>query len=148
MAVFTRSAYDVIKIRMPINGMNQSISPEELDLSYAYILENIIPRPYGDGQVRHGTSKQFALPKHSKITGLFPYVSRAGDNQLLLYANSFTADGTAQDFVVEDDLEYLSFTTNNLVRYKKDLRLKLSYREDNKIVTLIDNIKEIVVADI
>ena len=145
--MFNRGSYDIIKIQMPINGMNQNISPEALELSYAYILENIIPRPMGEGQVRYGTTQEFDLSLYSKITGLFPFVSLTGDNQLLLYVNELEHDATAADFIINDDLAHISFTTDHTGFYKKDLRIRLLYSVEGSRTAVIDNVKDVIVDD-
>ena len=145
--IFDRSSYDVIKIQMPVNGMNQDISPESLDLSYAYILENIIPRPLGEGRVRYGTSSQLSLGAASNIIGSFPYTSINGDEQLLLYSNNLTRDETAVTFSINNDLLHISFTTQNVAAYKADLRIKLIYQVNNITATIVDNIKDIIIDD-
>lgn len=143
--IFDRSSYDVIKIQMPVNGMNQDISPETLDLSYAYILENIIPRPLGEGRVRYGTFLQLSLGADSNIIGSFPYTSINGDNQLLLYSNNLVRDETAADFSINNDLLHISFTVQDTNIYASDLRVKLIYQVNAITTTIIDNIKDIII---
>lgn len=143
--IFDRSSYDVIKIQMPVNGMNQDISPETLDLSYAYILENIIPRPLGEGRVRYGTSLQLSLGADSNIIGSFPYTSINGDSQLLLYSNNLVRDETAAAFSINNDLLHISFTVQNTNIYTSDLRIKLIYQVNAITTTIIDNIKDIII---
>lgn len=143
--IFDRSAYDVIKIQMPVNGMNQDISPENLDLSYAYILENIIPRPLGEGRVRYGTSLQLSIGADSNIIGSFPYTSINGDNQLLLYSNNLVRDESAAGFSINNDLLHISFTVQDTNIYTSDLRVKLIYQVNAITTTIIDNIKDIII---
>jgi hypothetical protein len=54
--MFQEGNYDITEFPIASNGMNQFISPDALPSNFCYTLENIIPQPLGDGQVRYGTA--------------------------------------------------------------------------------------------
>jgi hypothetical protein len=103
--MFDASQYDVLDLPVPAKGMNQNISPEALDQSCAYLLENIIPSPLGEGRVRYGTQKcvQFKK-KEQKIIKQFPFVSGGGVEQSLVYVQEFALDDSAKDFKVSENI--------------------------------------------
>jgi hypothetical protein len=135
--------YDVLEFSMPAQGMNQNIAPEELPLSFAYMLENIVAKPLGEGQVRFGTATVFSLPQpDATILKLFPFMKADGSEQLLLYVQEYAHDATAHTFTVIDGLQAsrFSFTSpDNIARYVKDTAIKVEYTL-NGHMTLYDTV--------
>jgi len=128
--MFDASQYDVLDIQVPPKGMNQNVSPERLDMFYAYILENIIPQPLGEGRVRYGTDKlaQFVTEEEYAILKQFPYVGVGGVEQVLLYVRQFTLDATAAAFTSSaNNSRQFSFTTNNVTQYIRDTPIQVEY---------------------
>ncbi|WP_440682144.1 hypothetical protein [Cysteiniphilum halobium] len=89
--MFKQSQYDVIDIPVPVKGMNQNVSPELLPITQSYWLENILPTPLGQGQVRYGCKplSGITLPADVKIQEMFYFYHFANTSdpqeQLLLY---------------------------------------------------------------
>src|SRR3990167_9547361 len=129
--------YDVLEFSMPSQGMNQNISPEVLPSSFAYVLENIIAKPLGEGRVRFGTSEIMSLPNPEfTILKQFPFVKDDGSEQILLYVQEYAQDATAHTFTVIDGLQAslfqasrrFSFTSpDNIARYVNDSAIKVEY---------------------
>jgi len=69
--------------------MNQNISPETLPFSFAYLLENILPKPLGEGVVRFGTRTVTTIPPDLTILKLFPFVKSDGSKQQHLRLQDF-----------------------------------------------------------
>jgi hypothetical protein len=142
--------YDVLEFSMPVEGMNQNISPDILPPSFAQWLENIIARPLGEGQVRFGTEHIASLPNpEAVILKQFPFVKPDGSKQLLLYVQEYRHDATAKDFVssYQDNAFRFSFTTtfSNAARYVKDTAIKVEYAL-NGHRTLYDEIASLTVS--
>ena len=86
--------YDVLEFSMPSQGMNQNISPDILPPSFAYVLENIVAKPLGEGQVRFGTAQIMSLLNpESVILKQFPFVKPDGSEQILLYVQEYVHIG-------------------------------------------------------
>jgi hypothetical protein len=146
--MFDVSQYDVLDLSVPAKGMNQNISPESLDQSYAYFLENIIPQPLGEGRVRYGTQKCVHFKKkEQKIIKQFPFVSRRGVEQSLVYVQEFVQDHSAKDFKVsENNVRQFSFTTNQRGFYVQDAPFKVEYAYRGQ-VTIYDTLESVTVKD-
>ncbi len=141
--------YDVLEFSMPAQGMNQNISPDILPPSFAYVLENIVAKPLGEGQVRFGTTQITGIPNpESVILKQFPFVKADGSEQILLYVQEYAYDATAHTFVVRDALQAslfrFSFTSpDNAARYAKDTAIKVEYILNGRM-TLYDTIASLV----
>ena len=64
--MFQEGNYEVTELSVPVNGMNQFVSPDILPSNFCYLLENIIPSPTGVGQARYGTE----LKKVTTVTSV------------------------------------------------------------------------------
>ncbi len=141
--------YDVLEFSMPSQGMNQNISPDILPPSFAYVLENIVAKPLGEGQVRFGTAEITTLPNpESVILKQFPFVKADGSEQLLLYVQEYVHDATANTFVInafQACLFQFSFNSpDNAARYVKDTAIKVEYTLNGRM-TLYDTIASLTV---
>ena len=139
--------YDVLELSIPQKGMNQNVSAYQLPLDYAYVLENILSKPLGEGTVRFGTKRLHnplspALDPDSRVMGSFGFVSANGTEQLILYVQEFQQDHTADplDFHIEGDFVF-SFPTENAARYEQDTPIKIDYQV-NGINTVYDVIAD------
>ena len=109
--------YDVLEFSMPSQGMNQNISPDILPPSFAYVLENIVAKPLGEGQVRFGTAEITALPNPEfVILKQFPFVKADGSEQILLYVQEYAHDATANTFVLIDGFRFSFTSPDNAAR--------------------------------
>ena len=91
--MFQEGNYDVTTFPVPVNGMNQSISPDMLPQNFCYLLENIIPDPIGSGQVRYGTTLVKALASSElEIIRSFKFVYNGYVNQAILYVGYYAQD--------------------------------------------------------
>lgn len=141
--------YDVLELSPPPHGMNQNISAYQLPLTYAYVLENILAKPLGEGTVRFGTHalKQDplspTLPPESRILGCFGYVTATGAEQLVLYVQEYQEDFSVdlEAVTVEGDF-VLSFATDHAERYQQDTPVKIVYQL-NGINTVLDLIAKV-----
>ena len=137
--------YDILEFGIPQNGMNQNISPDSLPFSFAYLLENIIPKPLGEGHVRYGTRNVVKLPSpEAVILKAFPFLKSDGNQQILLYAQEFVADN-ANTFQVLGNRRLSFISPNNAARYVVDTSLKIEYTF-NGLAILFDTIEEVTVA--
>jgi len=140
-------SYDVLEFSMPPQGMNQNISPEELPPSFAYVLENIVARPLGEGQVRFGTAEVFSLPQaDATILKLFPFTKAGGGEQLLLYAQGYAHDATANMFAIQSPRQFSFASPHNAARYVKDTSIRVDYALNGRM-TLYDTIADLTVAE-
>ena len=151
--------YDVLEFSMPSQGMNQNISPDigastvDLPPSFAYVLENIIAKPLGEGRVRFGTAQITALPNPEfVILKQFPFVKPDGSEQILLYVQEYAQDATAHTFTVIDGLQASLFQANrrfsftspdNIARYAGDSAIKVEYVLNGQM-TLYDTVASLV----
>jgi hypothetical protein len=132
--------YDILEFPMPVQGMNQNISADLLPpafagtssafggASFAYVLENIIARPLGEGQVRFGTAQVMALPNpEAVILKQFSFVRPDGSKQLLLYVQDYTQDATANGFAIQNAFCFSFNSPDNTARYVKDTAIKVEY---------------------
>ena len=135
--------YDVLEFSMPSQGMNQNISPDILPPSFAYVLENIVAKPLGEGQVRFGTAQIMCLPNPEfVILRQFPFVKadrRAWDSseQILLYVQEYAHDATANTFVVIDGFRFSFTSPDNAARYVKDTAIKVEYALNGQMTLTI-----------
>ena len=134
--------YDVLEFSMSSQGMNQNISPDILPPSFAYVLENIVAKPLGEGQVRFGTAQIMSLLNpESVILKQFPFVKPDGSEQILLYVQEYVQDASADNFaLVEGNAFSFSFDSpDNVTRYVKDTAIKVEYTL-NGLMTLYDEV--------
>jgi hypothetical protein len=137
--------YDILEFGMPSQGMNQNIAPDSLPLSFAYILENIIARPLGEGQVRFGMGDITVLPNpEAVILRKFPFVETDGSEQMLFYAQEYTADN-ANTFQILGALQFSFVSPNNAARYIQDTAIKVEYTFNGQMI-LYDSIASVTVA--
>ena len=138
--------YDVLEFLPPANGMNQNIATDTLPLSFAYLLENIIPKPLGEGTVRFGTKLLMSLgAPDATILKLFPFAKPDGSKQILFYTQEYIQDTNATSFALVDRDPYsFSFSTRNAVRYVKETPIKVTYTY-NGLTTLVDMIADVTV---
>lgn len=146
--MFQEGNYDLIKLQMPAQGMNQFVSPEVLPPSFAYYLENILPAPLGSGQVRNGTFKLNSLTDaEANILEAFLFVEDDGSEQAVLYVQSYTEDTSIEDAVVNSQTS-LSFTSNDSPdAYVQDTPIKISYTLNGSNYTFYPKIVEVTVTD-
>jgi hypothetical protein len=136
--------YDVLEFSMPSQGMNQNIAPEDLPPSFAYMLENIVAKPLGEGQVRFGTAEVFSLPEaDATILKLFPFMKADGSEQLLLYVQEYAHDATAHTFVIRNNRQFSFTSPHNTARYVEDTTIKVEYTLNGQM-TLYDGIASLV----
>lgn len=127
---------------MPQGGMNQNISPDSLPFSFAYVLENIIPKPLGEGHVRYGTRNVYKFQNpEALILKAFPFLKSDGTQQILLYVHEFVVDN-ANTFQVLGDRQLSFVSPNNAARYLADTVLKIEYTF-NGVATLYDTIAQV-----
>jgi hypothetical protein len=133
------NSYDVLEFSMPSQGMNQNISPDSLPPSFAYVLENIVAKPLGEGQVRFGTAEITALANPEfTVLKQFPFVKADGSEQILLYGQEYNQDTTASAF--QANLSQCSFVSpHNAARYARDTAIKIEYTLNGR-TTLYDTI--------
>ena len=139
--------YDVLEFSPPAQGMNQNISPENLPLDFAYILENIVAKPLGEGHVRFGTFLEAALnDPTSRIMKKFPFVNTDGSEQIIAYVQEYVQDGGATGFTFIEGYPYtFSFTSShNAARYVKDTPIQVRYTF-NGLGTIYDTIASVTV---
>lgn len=142
-----QGTYDVLEFDVPPQGMNQNISADSLPLSFAYLLENIIAKPLGEGQVRYGTSLITELPNpESTILKQFPFIKADGSKQIVLYVQEYEEDLTANTFeFIEGDVYSFSFLSpDSASRYIQDTTIKVQYTF-NGITTVYDAIDSVTV---
>jgi len=136
--------YDVLEFSMPAQGMNQNISPEVLPSSFAYVLENIVAKPLGEGQVRFGTAEIMSLPNPEfTILKQFPFVKDDGSEQILLYVQEYVQDATAHTFVIRNNRQFSFTSPHNTARYVEDTTIKVEYTLNGQM-TLYDGIASLV----
>jgi hypothetical protein len=136
-----QGTYDILEFTVPQSGMNQNISADVLPFDFAYLLENIIAKPLGEGQVRYGTSLVASLPNpEATIIRQFPFTKADGSKQILLYVQEYVQDLTASDFTVfEEDPYSFAFNTDHEDRYVKDTPVKVVYAL-NGVQTVYDSV--------
>ena len=127
---------------MPQGGMNQNIAPDSLPFSFAYFLENIVPKPLGEGHVRYGTRNiyKFQNPE-AVILKVFPFLKSDGSQQILLYVQEFVTDN-ANTFQVLGNRQLSFVSPHNAARYLADTPIKIEYTF-NGVATLYDTIAQV-----
>jgi hypothetical protein len=137
--------YDILEFGVPQGGMNQNISPDSLPFSFAYLLENIIPKPLGEGHVRYGTRDIVKLLNpEALILKAFPFLKSDGTQQILLYVQEFVIDN-ANTFQVLGNRQLSFVSPNNAARYLADTALKIEYTF-NGVATLQDTLAQVTTA--
>jgi len=137
--------YDVLEFSLPSQGMNQNISPDILPPSFAYVLENIVAKPLGEGQVRFGTAEITSLPNpESVILKQFPFMKIDGSEQVLLYVQEYAHDAAAHTFEIgnRDGFQFSLTSPHNAARYVKDTAIKIDYILNGRM-TLYDTIASV-----
>jgi hypothetical protein len=138
--MFQEGNYDVLEFSMPAQGMNQNIAPDNLPLSFAYVLENIIAKPLGQGQVRFGMGDITALPNpEAVILKKFPFVKTDGSEQILFYVQEYTRDARAHTFAIVDAFTFSFESPDSAAKYIKDTAIKVEYILNGQM-TLYDTI--------
>ncbi len=145
--MFKSSQYDVIEVPVPVKGMNQHISPELLPVTQSYWLENILPTPLGQGQVRYGCNKlpNITLPQDAQIQEMFyfsyvnhstsftpstPFIDRPKpQDQLLLYVQHYLKDESIVSPVMSEN--GVTFSSQHASYFIPGTPLKLIYRKGN-----------------
>ncbi len=147
--MFQQWYYNQISLPMPAQGMNKFLSPDVLPPSFSYHLENILPSPVGEGQVRYGTRKINSLNNPNiSVLEAFLFVKNDNTKQAVMYVQDYVADGDATDIVVGPQNEIV-FQTDNVNKYVKDTYLKISYTLNGSNYTLSSKIESIeVVGDL
>jgi len=142
--------YDVLEFSMPSQGMNQNISPDigastvDLPPSFAYVLENIVAKPLGEGRVRFGTAEIMSLPNPEfTILKQFPFVNADGSEQILLYVQEYAQDATAHTFVIRNNRQFSFTGPDNIARYVEDTAIKVEYVLNGNM-TLYDTVASLV----
>jgi hypothetical protein len=131
--MFKGNTFDVLEFNMPVRGMNQNIAPEVLDSTQAYLLENILPLPLGEGRVRYGTQELagVTLPADSTLQEIFDFTKADGSQELLLYVQTFQIDARASNFAVLSDTQ-VRFTTPTPETYHLNTPLKVIYTKNGQ----------------
>ena len=129
--MFKGNTFDVLEFTMPLRGMNQNIAPEVLDSTQAYLLENILPRPLGEGRVRYGTQELEGvdLPVDSTLQEIFDFTKADGSQELLLYVQTFQLDARVSNPTVLSDTK-IRFTTATPEAYLLNTPLKVIYTKN------------------
>ncbi|MCE3269322.1 MAG: hypothetical protein K0R49_1574, partial [Burkholderiales bacterium] len=103
--MFKEANYDTPDFSIAPNGMNQFISPDVLPPNFCYLLENILPTPLGEGNVRYGTdlintlpNTEFPNPEFS-IVKAFPFIQNGSIKQALLYIGYYKQDLSADNII-------------------------------------------------
>lgn len=144
--MFQEGNYDIPEFPIPVNGMNQFISPDSLPSNFCYFLENIIPEPIGSGRVRYGDylTHSFNNPEIN-IFRSFPFTSSANIRQSLLYVSYYSQDLTVNTINITD-ASHFSFNSTNNASYFKDTKIKIVYTFNTIPYTLYADIKTVSVA--
>lgn len=156
--MFNEGAYDIVDLPIPSQGMNQFIAPELLPSNYCHVLENIIPLPSGEAQVRFGTRKLFDLASedppispNTNIIESWEFITPDGAKQLVFYAQNYKEDLdiVAANLLINMRTMRIVFTTSpglNSVYYVPNTPIQVDYTYNSANFTLfstIDNVEEI-----
>ncbi len=129
--MFKESNYDKISINPPSGGMNRNISPEILPATLSYYLENLLPYPLGELNLRNGTSQVFNLNQgFNKIIEAFPYRLANGNKQIILYMSKYTVLPSFTNAVVLSS-NSIQLTSPNYALFQADTFLSLTYMSSN-----------------
>lgn len=140
--MFKSSSYDVLEFAMPTKGMNQNISPDLLNPTQAYLLENIIPLPLGEGKVRYGTKllPNLNLPVDATIQKVFDYTKTDGTGEYLLYVQEFKKDESVNNATVLNGSQ-IRFNTTIPNKYIVGTPCKITYSKDGVQTVYSDILK-------
>jgi hypothetical protein len=131
------SNYDEISINPPVSGMNRNISSEILPREVAYYLENLIPYPLGELNLRYGTSLIYDLDQGiNEIIDGFPYVLADGSKQIILYTKKYEYLTDFNNPVILSSGS-LKFTSLSYQLFKADTFMRISYQSVNGIFDAI-----------
>jgi hypothetical protein len=134
--------YTVLELSPPSQGLNRLIAPEALPQDFASALENILPTPLGSATVRCGTRRLpgMTLEADASILEAFPFVRPNGDQQAVLYVQTFVADTTARNFVVLSPQSF-QFETSKAAAFQVDTPVKVEYtkRGDTTLYSVLVN---------
>jgi len=140
--MFQEGNYDKINFPIPIEGMNQFISPEILPSKFCYQLENILPSPLGSGQVRYGDRLLNSLPnQEANILQEFFFAKSDGTRQSILYTQEYTEDLTVNTIVIPNQSQ-INFDSDTIIKYDPDTPIKFEYTSNGANYTLYSTIKE------
>jgi hypothetical protein len=126
--MFKESNYNEISINAPAGGMNRNISPEILPAEFSYYLENLLPYPLGELNLRNGTDLVFnANQPLQEIVEAFPFRKANGDKQIVLYTKKYVV---LQDFINAVVLSSASirFTSPSKDFFEPDTYMTLTYQ--------------------
>jgi hypothetical protein len=144
--MFHEGNYEITEFPIPVNGMNQFISPDVLPSNFCYSLENIIPNPMGVGQVRYGTSLIYTFENPEfNIIKCFPFTTNTSHNQGILYVSYYSQDLgiTALNITDASHINFNSATPNN---YVQDTKIKIVYTFNAVVYTLYSDLQSVVIA--
>lgn len=83
--MYNNNSYHIINIPFCYKGMNRNISSEVLPTNRTHTLENIMPLPLGEGNVRFGTRLKHKFNDLCEVLESFGYVTKEGKKQLVIY---------------------------------------------------------------
>lgn len=130
------AAYDIVALPFPPRGVNTTIAPQTMPVSFGYHLENIYPSKESTGSVRHGTVEMIpnqVLPD-DVIDAIqleaMPYIAADGTQHILSYVAQYIKDvPLPPDGLTWLSKNSLSFVTNEAAskKYIEDSPLKIIY---------------------
>lgn len=155
--MYNYSRYNVINVPFPDKGMNRNVSSEILPANRTHTLENILPLPLGEGNVRFGTRLEHKIDELADILEIFGFVTLEGKKQLVIYgtkwvvlqsqyyhgANEATpseVSGSKLELKMKETVSFLKDTPKLRIVYKNkgthtDLVIVHSLVEDDKNLT-------------
>lgn len=143
--MFQEGNYDITEFPIASNGMNQFISPDALPSNFCYTLENIIPQPLGDGQVRYGTDLiNNVSTDEFNIIRSFPYTLNGSVNQGILYVGYYSQDLNTNTRVAVDS-SHITFNSVPPLNYVADTKIKIVYTFNTLPNTLYADISEVTI---
>ncbi len=141
--MFQEGNYDITEFSIASNGMNQFISPDALPSNFCYTLENIIPQPLGEGQVRYGTSLINNVSTNEfNIIRSFPYTLSGTTNQGVLYVGYYSQDLNTNTRVAVD-ASHITFNSVPPLNYVSNTKIKIVYTFNTIPNTLYADIKSV-----
>lgn len=148
--MFRDSNYEITEFSMAQSGMNQFISPDVLPANFCFSLENIIPSPLGEGNVRYGTSLTGSITNPPdpmqlidiEIARCFSFIKGSSIKQSILYASYFVQDLVKTDQTLISRSSF-SFKSTNKDKYVKNTKVKIYYRINGVNSYLYSEIKDI-----
>ena len=143
--MFQEGNYEITEFPIASNGMNQFISPDALPSNFCYTLENIIPQPLGDGQVRYGTALINNVSTNEfNIIRSFPYTLNGSVDQGILYVGYYSQDLNTNTRVAVDS-SHITFNSVPPLNYVADTKIKIVYTFNALPNTLYADISEVTI---